>query len=400
MNRFEINLVAFFLFLTLTLPVFALLKQHYGGNAKIAEDLTPVLTQFVLFAEISDHLKSDYPFPFSIQENELTIDLSSLSADKITELEQAVDSLRDESNSCHWILDYPYFHHQHPNSISVNGTKLVLRTSEPEFLSTIAQSSCFIPKNISYLMPFSKTQFGFEANQKCIAGRPFLDSISPVAIDPVNPYLAFKLNEVDAFIVPEEKFRQVVSDEQIKILPGPRFYLYLQSENITPEQMTSLTSHIQARELSSAVFNDHAELYLPEKNLPQAAVWTTPIYMKIPEGTPFRFIGDRLKVQLENAGFVISSGILPQNSPTLELSVEQLNENDLDLFRYRLLKEKTPVAAETSWFEAWDGLEAEGKIVPLMLYETRVAVRKHFVDVRSGAGGMPDFSNAWIRPAP
>jgi hypothetical protein len=322
----------------------------------------------------------------------LTIDLSSLTADKITELEQAIDELQEESNRCHWILDYPYFHHDHANAISIEGDQLRFSASEPEFLTQLAKSACLIPKNISYLIPFLKTQFGYEANQTSIQGRPFLDSISPVAIDPVNPYLAFKLNEVDAFVIPEEKFREVSADEQIMILHGPRFYLYLRSENLTPAQVSTITSFIHSNEISAAVLNEHTELFLPAKDASHGTVWKTPLYFKIPQETPFRYIGERLKIQLENAGFIISVKGLPQNAP--------IQENDPDLFRYRLMREKLGSNGETSWFEEWDDLESAGKIVPLMLYETQIALRKNILDVNPGSGGMPDFSNAWILPSP
>jgi hypothetical protein len=379
---------------------FAAIKPHYGGNIRISEDLAPALSQTILFEEGSDELKSNYPFPFSIQKNTLTVDLSSLPADKITELEQAIDELEEESNKCHWILDYPYFHHDHANAISIEGNQLRFSVSEPEFLTQLAKSGCLIPKKISYLIPFLKTQFGYEANQNSIQGRPFLDSISPVAIDPVNPYLAFKLNEVDAFMIPEEKFREIGADEQITILHGPRFYLYLRSENLTPAQVSTITSFIHANEISAAVLNEHTELFLPVKDAPHGTVWKTPVYFKIPQETPFRYIGERLKIQLENAGFLISMKALPQNAPTLELAVEPVQENDPDLFRYRLLREKLASNGETSWFEEWDDLESAGTIVPLMLYETQIALRKNIVDVNAGSGGMPDFSNAWILPSP
>ena len=257
-----------------------------------------------------------------------------------------------------------------------------------------------IPKRISYLSSFSKTQFGYEANQSSIQGRPFLDSVSPTVIDPVNPYLAFKLNEVDAFVIPEEKFREISGDDQIIILNGQKYYLYLRSENLTAAQVSTLTSYIHSNELSAAVLNDHAELFLPAKDAPRGSAWKTPIALKIPQETPFRYVGERLRIQLENAGFVIASKALPQNAPALELAVEPLQEEDMDLFRYHLMREKLSPGGDTSWFEEWDELESAGAIVPLMLYQTRIAVRKNIVDVHSGPGGIPDFSNAWILPSP
>jgi hypothetical protein len=380
-------------------PGYSVLKQHYGGNTKIAEDLTPGLTQIRLFENRADKISTPYPVPFLIQENTLRADLSFLPDDRITELENAIQDLQNPSSPCHWILDYPFFKHEHGNSVQIEKKTLIVKASEPEFLNSLVESACLIPGRLSFLLPFLKTQFGYEANQSCIAGRPFLDSISPVAIDPVNPYLAFKLNEVDAFVVPEEKFRQISGDDQIDLIPGPEFYLYLKSENLSPEKVKDLTSVLDISEAARTVLNDHAEIFLTAKAV-RAANWKTPVYFKIPEEIPFRLVGERLKIQLENAGFVISTKALPKNSPTLELAVWIMNESDTDVFRYRLLREEWNLSTDTTSFEEWDELEASGKIVPLLLYQSRVAVRKNLLDVRSGTGGMPDFSNAWILPAP
>ncbi len=397
--------ILLFLVLTIaaTAPVFPVLKPHYGGNAKISEDLSSGLGQIRLFENQQDVLKTFYPLRFTIQENTLRVDLSAWPADKMTELEKAIASLQDETNSCHWILDYPNFHHDHANSVAIEKDQLVLKTGEPEYLFSLAQSPCLIPQKVSYLMPFSKTQFGYEANPDCIAGRPFLDSISPVAVDPVNPYLGFKLNEVDAFLIPEEKFREISTDEQIQVKSGPRFFVYFKSEKITAEQMLPLTSALDLTEISRAVLNEHAEILLKQKAISTTNVWKSPVYLKIPEETPFRLVGDRIRIQLENAGFVFSPAstkALPQGAPMLELVVAAINEPDLDLFRYRLFHKDTQGSAGTSWFEEWDDLEASGKIVPLMLYESRMAIRKNMIDVRVGMEGMPDFSEAWILQAP
>ena len=358
------------------------------------------LSQVRLFEVQDENFKPIHSIPFTVFENRLVLDLTSLPADRITEMEKSVAALREEENPCHWILDYPYFHHQHSNSISIEDDRLILETNEQEHLPLLAQSSCVVPQKVSYLMPFSKTQFGFEANQQCISGRPFLDSISPVVLDPLNPYLSFKLQEVDAFSIPEDKFREISTDAQIRVMPGLQYFLYLKSENLTAQQMLTLTSILDLREITRAVLNDHAELFLADKENGSREVWKTPFYFGIPEQAPFRLIGDRLKIQLQNHGFQISPKPLPKNAPSLELAVQEVRESDLDVFRYRLLKETLQIYSETSWDEEWDDLEASGKIVPLLLYESRIAVRNNVMDVRSGAGGMPDFSNAWILPVP
>ena len=379
-------------------PVFSVLKQQYGGNTKISEELSTGLLQLQVFEEHEGALRLLYPLRFTQEENTLQIDLSGWPADRITELDNAIGSLKDQNNPCHWILDYPYFHHDHKNRLEIEKDQLILKTDEPEYLIPLAQSPCLIPQKISYLMPFSKTQFGYEANQNCFAGRPFLDSISPVVVDPVNPYLGFKLNEVDIFLIPEEKFRQISTDDQIQVQPGPQFFLYLKSENMTAEQVLSLTKALDLAEISRAVLNEHAEIFLSQKA--DTAVWKSPIYLKIPEETPFRLVGDRLRIQLENAGFVISMRALPKNAPSLELVVSPNIEPDFDVFRYRLLRHDLQVSSRTNSFEQWDNLEASGKIVPLLRYESRIAVRKNILGVRPGLGGFPDFSDAWILPSP
>ena len=388
------------LFLCIATPVFSVLKQQYGGNAKISEELCSGLLQLQLFEEQQDALSTVYPLSFTHQENKLQIDLSRWPADKITELEKAIGSVKDENNPCHWILDYPFLQHNHKNRLEIEKDQLILETYEPEYLIPLAQSPCLIPQKVSYFLPFSKTQFGYEANLNCFAGRPFLDSISPVAVDPVNPYLGFKLNEVDVFLIPEEKFRQISTDEQIRVQPGPQFFLYMKAENMTAEQALSLTTALDLTEISRAVLNEHAEIFLSQKADTNSAAWKSPIYLKIPEETPFRLVGDRLRIQLENAGFVISTKALPKNAPTLELAMNAINEPDLDLFRYKLLRKDLQITGQASWFEVWDDLEAAGKIVPLLRYESRMAVRKNIVGVRNGPGGLPDFSEAWIPPAP
>lgn len=394
----KIRILALFLCIGTAAPVFSVLKQQYGGNTKISEELTSGLLQLRVFEEHQGELRVLYPLRFTQEENTLQVDLSSWPADKITELENSIGSLKDQNNPCHWILDYPYFQHDHKNRLEIEKDRLILKTDEPEYLIPLAQSPCLIPQKISYLMPFSRTQFGYEANLNCFAGRPFLDSISPVGVDPVNPYLGFKLNEVDVFLIPEEKFRQISTDEQIQIQPGPQYFLYLKSENMTAEQVLSLTRALDLVEISRAVLNEHVEIFLSQKA--DTAVWKTPIYLKIPEETPFRLVGDRLRIQLENAGFVISTKALPKNAPALELSVSSLNEPDLDVSRYRLLREDLRISSRTSSFEVWDDLESSGKIVPLLRYESRIAVRKNIIGVRKGPGGFPEFSEAWILPAP
>jgi hypothetical protein len=391
------------LILVATSPVSSVMKQHYGGNVKISEDLATGLEQIHLFEAREDSLHAIGSFQYVIEQNRLEINLANLTDDKISELEGAIVSVQETTHPCHWVLDYPYFHHEHANRLTIEHDRLILTASEPDFLNLLVQSSCLIPERVRYLMPFARTQFGYEANQTSIEGRPFLDSISPVAIDPLNPYLAFKLNEVDVFAVPEEKFRQISSDEQIQILAGPDSFLYLKTENLTAGQMLNVTAAIDLREISRAVLNDHAVSYIePANNKPNLAaeVPNHPIYLKIPNDFPYRLIGERLRIQLQNRGFVISTKGLPKSYPAIELRVRQVREPDMELFRYNLLRQEFQPTVSSASFEEWDELQASGRLVSLMLYQSRIAVRKNLSGIRRRPDGLPDFSNAWMIPTP
>ena len=386
------------LLLIMTAPAFPVMKQHYGGNLRVAEELLSGISSTRLFQADQEMLIPKLPLPYQIEETRLTIQLAALPPDRVTELERSVQSLYNESNPCHWILDYPNFTHRHATSITVDKERYILETEEPEYLQLIAQSECLVPESISYLLSFRKTQFGYEANTKNLMGRPFLDSISPVAVDPQNPYLTFKLNETDAFLVPEDKYQQISSDDQIRLLPGPQSYVYLKTENLSAPQVLSLLSVLDAREIARVLLNGHAQIFLPEKESGTAQIFKTPIDLKVPEEPPFRLIGDRIRVQLQNAGFGINTKAATKTDPLLEVAVAAVREQDLDLFRFRLLREDLQIYSDAAWFEEWDELESSGKIVPVLLYESRIAVRKNLIDVDSGPGGLPDFSNAWILP--
>jgi hypothetical protein len=397
-NKKRLVLLLIIVLAGFTNSTFSVVKQHYGGNARVSEELLSAVQQIQLFEQTGDDLKFKLKFPFRIENNKLVISLEGLPADRISELEKVNQSIQDENHSCHWILDYPYFDHRHATSIDLIKDQWIIETEEPEYLQLIAQSQCLVPEKVSFLAAFQKTQFGYEANSGSILGRPFLDSISPAVVDPINPYLSFKLNEVDVFVVPEEKFTQIASDPQIVTLPGPRFYVYLRTENLSPDQVLNLTSGLDLREISRTVLNDHAQIYLPQQEGVARKTWMTPVYLKVPEEAPFELLGNRLRIQLEKAGFVISTKALPKNAPSIEIAAQPVREADLDFFRYRLMREQFQIYSDASWFEEWDEMEASGKIVPLMLYESRLAVRKNLIDVHAGPGGLPDFSDAWILP--
>ncbi len=314
-----------------------LLKQHYGGTTKIAEELTAHLAISRITEKTGNSLKAVSPATLTLRDNTLRIDLSAFPADKITELEKAVARLQDVSHPCHWILDYPYFHHEHPNSLRVEGSTLILEAEDAEFLTEPATSGCFPGENISTFTPFNKTQFGFESNRSFSGGRPFLDSIIPVAVDPVNPYLAFKLRDVDAFVIPEDRYQEISSDPQIKILPGPQYFLYFTTQNLSPEQITNLTSVINAQEISQSALNGHAEIFLPAKE-PIVPGSRFPVVVVIPSESPFRLVGERVRVQLATAGFTLNSTSMPAGAPVMKLIAEPVKDENMDLVRYQTLK--------------------------------------------------------------
>ena len=167
-----------FLILPLILcnSVFAVIKPNYGGNAKISEDLTVGLNRIHLFEVRGETLIPRYPFSFVSIENRLEIDLSGWPDDRITELEKAIQALKDEANRCHWILDYPSLQHDHENSVIVAGKKLIITAAEQEFLQLIAQSSCMIPEKVESRVTLCRKQFGLEAKSAGVGGRPGLES--------------------------------------------------------------------------------------------------------------------------------------------------------------------------------------------------------------------------------
>ena len=165
--------------------------------------------------------------------------------------------------------------------------------------------------------------------------------------------------------------------------------------------MLSVASALDLNEISRAVLNDHTELYLarPEASSVPPEIFKNPIYFKIPDDFPYRLIGERLKIQLQNRGFVISTKALQNNAPTIELFVRQVREPDMDLFHYNLIRQEFQHNNESTSFEQWDQLQSSGQLVPLMLYASRIAARKNLAGLRRGPDGMLDFSNAWILPA-
>jgi MarR-like DNA-binding transcriptional regulator SgrR of sgrS sRNA len=111
-------------------------------------------------------------------------------------------------------------------------------------------------------------------------------------------------------------------------------------------------------------------------------------------------IGERLLLQLKEAGVSAEKRSLPGNAPVIELEFAQIQENDFDVFRYHLLKTQLKTRSTQSWFDEWDQLESSGKLVPLLIYKSRIAIRKNIQGIQIQPAGFPDFANCWILQKP
>lgn len=378
--------------LVFPLMVFSSVKPRYGGSLKVAQELLNDMNSFRLFQMGNDRFHSP-----SITESGASLDLTFLPQDRLSEIEQSVQALQDPGNSCHWILDYPYLDHRHPNSLQLEQGVLRFETREPEFLESLLGSSCLLRDVPPYLLSFRRTQFAFEANAESITGRPFLDSLTPVVVDRTNPYLSFKLRDVDVFSVPEDRYRQVQADPALRILPGPEFFIYLKTENMKEAEARLILSAINMEEIAGTVLNGHTVLLHHRPSSPEGwAGEAIRIRFDFPLEKPYRLVAERLRLQLEEAGILSD----PSSELRLELRVTPITEDDDDLIRYRILREDFRIAGNTTWFELWDELESTLQIIPLMIYRSQIAVPENLTDPARNPGGSPDFSTCWFQPVP
>lgn len=387
-----------FLILFIAFPARSVMKQNYGGNLKVAEDLLSKVSASELVAPAINQTPSLTPLSVQVDGSKATILLGNLNSDSKAEIEQGVLSLNNPSNPCHWILDYPQLGHEHTTSITVEKDYIVIQCSDPDTLPTILNSGCVLPSDLAVAIPFRQTQFGLEANPKCISGRPFVDSITPVSVDSSNPYLSFKLNDVDVFSIPEDRFQQISSDPEIRIQDGLQYYLYLETSNLTAEQALFLVSRLNPEEAAGGVLNHHLETLLSaggEQNVSQSSN----ISFLYPSEYPFRIVGERFLLQWKEAGISVATST-SGNGAVVELKVASIEQADIDLFRYQLLKNKFSGNLAGLWYEAWDELESSGKLVPLLIYKSRIAVRNDIVNLRVRPDGFPDFANCWILRKP
>lgn len=362
---------------------FAITKQQYGGTIKVAGELLDATSRQTI---------SDLPLSYRIKEGEFSMDLHSLNPDFLTELEKSIQSLQDESNHCHWILDYPYLDHSHHTVMALESAQLILRASDATTLNTILESACLFPEPMDLLRPFRSTQFSYEANPNAIAGRPFLDSITPVQVDPLNPYLSFKLGDVDVIPVPEDRFSQIASDPELILIEASRTLLFLQTHGLSPDQVSSIVNAINPAELSRAVLNDHAEILL-QVQPDQPSVSPIQItFVNLPE-LPYQLLGDRIQVQLQEHGVQIKAGTVA----SVELRAVPLTGMNPDLAEYGILRNwKGSSLPAGDWKTAWQEYTASGKIVPLMIHTSRIAVRKKIQDLHVESNGFLDFANCWL----
>lgn len=381
----------------------AAVKPQYGGNLKVADELLSSLQSQNLFAIIEGAPRPLFPFPYAIEGAVLTVDLTAVNPDTFTEVEKGLLALQNPEHACHWVLDYPYLSHRHTTSIEARDGKIRIEAESPDTLQDILDSPCLLPEPVASLQPFVKTQFGYEANPNCLSGRPFLDSVTPAPVDPVNPYLSFKLNDADVIPVPEDRYQQVSRDPDIHLAPGPKYFVYLKTTGLSPEMAATVAAAIRISDLSRAVLNGHAEAMLNSIAAAPPKPGTR-IHMIYPEEPPYRLIGERIEVELREAGFDISPA--GSGAATLQLQVFPVHTANDDIMKYlvlrKMLQEPKAVApsASTPWYEIWDQYETSGRILPLLLHTSTLAVRQGIQNLRSGPAELPDFSVVWREPQP
>jgi hypothetical protein len=384
------------LILLLASPVYSLRKPYYGGNLRIADTLVNEIDSQPIFEVNGEEIKALIPVPVEIQEQEVRLDFSALNPDWVVELEKSVAAIQDPQNSCHWILDYPYFDHRHPNRFEMESGVLVIQSDEADFLQAILTSPCLPPSRSEPLRAYRKTQFGFEANTNCISGRPFLDSITPTPVDAANPYLSFKLNDVDVLPVPEERFHQISTDTELNVVEGPSYFIYLITSNMDSGKVLALTSQTRVGEIAKVVLNDHAEMMVAEQSSPTVSNSPTVVEFKIPEDDPYRLLGERLVLEWKDLGFTPAVKGEAANSK-VEIAALEVSEKNQDLFRYNLLRSRFNPSSQQPWFEIWDELEASGKLVPVLIHTTRIAARKNVMDLGVNGDSL-NLADTWIAP--
>ena len=133
------KLISFLLLLFLTTPAYSIRKPHYGGALRVADSLLQRINEQTLFIASGDNVVPTIPLPFEIQETEVRLDLSRINPELMVDVENAVAAIQDHENACHWILDYPFFDHRHPNQIQMESGTLIIKSTDADYLG---QYSC------------------------------------------------------------------------------------------------------------------------------------------------------------------------------------------------------------------------------------------------------------------
>ena len=125
------------------------------------------------------------PVPIEIRETEVRLDFSGLNPEWMIEIENTVAAIQDHENSCHWILDYPFFDHRHPNQIQMESG--ISDHSEARKQIIFGQYSLRVVCLLQALRLFSlfeKLNLDLRQIQTAFLEDHFLDSITPTPVDP------------------------------------------------------------------------------------------------------------------------------------------------------------------------------------------------------------------------
>lgn len=362
---------------------FCLTKEQFGGNLKVSSDL---------LEHIQNQSLPDLAIPLNINQNKATFDMRGLNPDMRTELQQSLSALQDRMNACHWLVDFPNLDSSQNAQIEIGDDAIEITSQDEITVQELLKSPCLLPGKLDLIRPFRTTQYGYEANPQSPAGRPFLDSITPIVVDPINPYLSFKLGDVDVIPVPEDRFPQISNDSDLQLLQGPQVILYLKLTGFAPEAAAKVASSIDVHELARAVLNDHVhDLFSAPDAQPGAAVSAK--FVNRSEAS-YKLLGDRLQVELQKMGFTLNDA--DTSGRSIELMQEEVR-GDLLLSEYHILRVQFPDQNSGTWDAAWQNLIKSGRLIPLLIHTTKIAARKSIQGLNSEAGPNPDFENCWIR---
>jgi hypothetical protein len=183
-------------------------------------------------------------------------------------------------------------------------------------------------------------------------------------------------------------------DAELKLFPGMKHFLYSKTSGLTQQEVAYVLQNIDVQELIRTVLNGHAEASLTRSPDSSAAQMNLRVSFTIPVDDPYRLLVQRMIVQLQDARITVDPQI--KESRSIEFVVAPMTESDIDISRYLLLRNDLKISTPGEWFDEWDELEASGKIVPLMIYQSWNAARRQIQDLRVRENGMTEFSNCWL----